>query len=48
MSFDFGGIPLDGQGEQLPQDFGYQGQWLLRDRIFPIAPLHNVLSAGRK
>ena len=31
-------IPLIGQGEDLPPDFGYRGQWILKPRIFLYSP----------
>jgi hypothetical protein len=31
-------IDLDGQGEPLPQDFPYKGDWMLKPRIFLYVP----------
>lgn len=39
-------MPLVGQGEPLPREFPYVGQWILRDRIFLYRPKVPQSSGG--
>lgn len=40
------GLPLNGQGKSLPDDFPYKGEWLLEGRMFLYRPIAQTSLGG--